>query len=379
MENDMRQENSPGRMPSVLSRALLGALTGLPVVALSYLGSKLAGLPFFPFDLFDWLARVLPGNIITLGIDSMVSFIRLLGLGPISATAKTLEQTMGILIVIGAGTISGGVIAFAIERTNLPGRNIGAALGVLAFLFVAAIEVGLKGSLSTSALGSLLWLAVLIVGWGSLLGGWLSAQELSQVPAPVPEAYAASRRALLIKLAGGSIGLAVAAAGIGRWLEWQQQAIGANQPLPGFTPPGPANNPVSAAPTADASQMPMPKETAEATMRDRVSPAPGTRPEVTEAKDFYRTDIDTIPPVVDKASWKLQVKGLFDHPRDLTFNDVLAYPAVTQPVTMSCISNPVGGDLISTNNWTGVRLRDVLRDLGLRPQARSLEITSADG
>jgi DMSO/TMAO reductase YedYZ molybdopterin-dependent catalytic subunit len=125
--------------------------------------------------------------------------------------------------------------------------------------------------------------------------------------------------------------------------------------------------------------MPLPKETAEATLRDRVSAAPGTRPEVTENKDFYRTDIDTIPPVIDKASWKLQVKGLFDHPRDLTFNDVLAYPAVTQPVTMSCISNPVGGDLISTNNWTGVRLRDVLRDLGVRPQARTLEITSADG
>ena len=47
--------------------ALLGTLTSLPVIALSYLGEQFADLPFIPFDLFDWLARVLPGNIITLG------------------------------------------------------------------------------------------------------------------------------------------------------------------------------------------------------------------------------------------------------------------------------------------------------------------------
>jgi hypothetical protein len=90
-------------------------------------------------------------------------------------------------------------------------------------------------------------------------------------------------------------------------------------------------------------------------------------------------DIDTSPPVTDQASWTLDVKGLFDHPRTLRLSDLLAYPAVTQPITLSCISNPIGGDLISTSNWIGVRLGVVLQDLGLRPEAKELYIKAADG
>jgi hypothetical protein len=115
-----------------------------------------------------------------------------------------------------------------------------------------------------------------------------------------------------------------------------------------------------------------------AATRESVPPAPGTRPEVTPNLDFYRVDIDAFPPEVDQAKWVLQVDGMFDKARPLTFKDLMAYPAVNQPVTLSCISNPVGGDLISTSYWTGVRLRDVLQDLGLRPEARYLYVESAD-
>ena len=54
-------------------------------------------------------------------------------------------------------------------------------------------------------------------------------------------------------------------------------------------------------------------------------------------------------------------------------------PAVTQPITQSCISNPIGGDLISSAYYTGVRLRDVLEELGLQPAATQLALHSADG
>jgi hypothetical protein len=70
------------RRPSLFLEALLGGLTSLPLIALSYLGQQWAALPFIPFDLFDWLARVLPGQIITNIIDLMVRLITLLGLGP---------------------------------------------------------------------------------------------------------------------------------------------------------------------------------------------------------------------------------------------------------------------------------------------------------
>src|SRR5512140_2298762 len=100
MDSAINAEGRARRGPSLILGALLGALTILPTIALDYLGAQVAGLPFVPFDVFDWLARVLPGGIITVGIDTMVTVIRTLGLGPISATAKSMEQSMGVLIVI---------------------------------------------------------------------------------------------------------------------------------------------------------------------------------------------------------------------------------------------------------------------------------------
>ncbi len=380
MEENMKQETPPRRSPSLLLAAGLGALTSLPVIALSYLGSQVAGLPFFPFDLFDWLARVLPGNIITVGIDSMVNFIQLFGIGPISTTAKSFEQATGMVLVIAGGAVLGLLVALAIRRTRWSGAQVGAVLTVLAFLALVAIELSLG---TISSIGSLatLWLAILIVGWGRLLGGWLDSTELSTTAPVTDDEYRASRRALLIKLAGGSIGIAVVASGLGRWLEMQQQASGAGQALStlGTPTPGTEGSGVSGAPTVVTSPTPLAPTTPGAALRDLVPPAPGTRPELTATKDFYRIDIDTLPSVIDKASWKLQVTGLFDRPRALTLSDLAAYPAMTQPITQQCISNPVAGDLIGTTNYTGARLRDVLADLGMRPQAQALAIQSADG
>ncbi len=361
------------RKPSLWLAAILGLLTSLPVIALSYLGSQFAGLPFIPFDLFDWLARVMPGNIINLGIDSEVSLIRLFNLGPTDTTAKTLEQTTGVLIVVASGAVLGFIIALILRRTSSEGSNVGVILGALAFVAMSAIELS-SHSISGALLG-LLWLAILLVTWGRLLGGWI---ESSAAPSPSPEAaeaFRAERRAALARIAGGSIGVAIVASGLGRWLELQQQASGAGQSLSSLATATPeaGNNSIALAPT------PVPNETVQATLRDRISAAPGTRPELTATKDFYRIDIDTLPVVLDQASWKLQVLGLFDRPRNLTLSDLVAYPAVTQPITQQCISNPVAGDLISTANYTGARIRDVLADLGLRPQAQGLEIRGADG
>ena len=378
----MQQEISSNQNRTLVLGAVLGWLTSLPVIALSYLGSKLLGLPFVPFDVFDWLARVLPGNVITLGIDSIVRSIQLLGLGRISGTAKTIEQGMGVVLVIIGGVVLGLVTALLQARTPWSASTIGRTLGFLAFLIVAGIELILGSAIAGNVLGSLIWLAILFVGWGILLSGWLAAPELMPAPAmPEPSQTATaeanpSRRVFLTKLVGGSLGVAVVATGIGRLLQMQNEASGAGQALTTAGTP----TPELMIPVAGAvGPTPVTQETADATLRDRVQPAPGTRPEVTANQDFYRTDIDTLPLVIDKATWNLQVTGLFDKARTMTVADFLAYPAVTQPVTMSCISNPVAGDLISTSNWVGVRVRDVLKDLGLNSRATALAITSADG
>jgi DMSO/TMAO reductase YedYZ molybdopterin-dependent catalytic subunit len=109
-----------------------------------------------------------------------------------------------------------------------------------------------------------------------------------------------------------------------------------------------------------------------------VKPAPGTRPEFTPLERHYRIDINTIPPAVDGQQWRLKIDGLVEKPLALALQDLRRYPPSNQFITLSCISNPVGGDLIGTTRWTGLSLQRLLPDLQLKPGATHLKIRSAD-
>src|SRR6476659_1410199 len=110
-----------------------------------------------------------------------------------------------------------------------------------------------------------------------------------------------------------------------------------------------------------------------------VKPVPGTRPEFTPLERHYRIDIDTIPPVVNPQRWRLNVDGLVEKPLTLTLDELQRFEPMHQFITLSCISNPVGGDLIGTTRWTGVSLQRLLPELGLLPEATHLRIDAADG
>jgi DMSO/TMAO reductase YedYZ molybdopterin-dependent catalytic subunit len=349
--------------------ALLGGLTSLPLLALLYFGWRLIELPFLPFDLFDWLARTLPGDVITLGIDAIVRLVQTLNLGSTSTAAKTIEQLMALGMVVVGGVVMGAVVAGLLRRDERSGWQAGAGVGLVFFVAAAVIEFNL--GLFVRPLLALLWLALLIVGWGASLGHWLRAQ-----PASLTAETDVSRRAALVRIAGWSAMVTLGAWGLGRWLGSDPKETGAAQPLTNLPPatPKPDATPTLASPSA-----PMPQVTVTEVTRDQVAPAPGTRLELTPTEDFYRIDINTWPVRIDGETWTLQVEGLFDNPRPLTLADLMAFPPVTQPVTMSCISNPIGGDLIGSSNWTGARLRDVLKELGLRPEAQELRIGAADG
>ena len=110
-----------------------------------------------------------------------------------------------------------------------------------------------------------------------------------------------------------------------------------------------------------------------------VKPAPGTRPELTPLESHYRIDIDTLPPTIQEDDWRLKIGGLVDRPLELTLEEIRRYEPMEQFVTLSCISNPVAGDLIGTARWTGVSLKRLLPDLKLKDNATHLKITAADG
>jgi DMSO/TMAO reductase YedYZ molybdopterin-dependent catalytic subunit len=110
-----------------------------------------------------------------------------------------------------------------------------------------------------------------------------------------------------------------------------------------------------------------------------VKPVPGTRPEFTPLERHYRIDINTIPPTINEQQWRLNVTGLVEKPLALTLDDLRSYDPLHQFITLACISNPVGGDLIGTTRWTGVSLQRLLPALRLKPGASRLKLHAADG
>ena len=101
-------------------------------------------------------------------------------------------------------------------------------------------------------------------------------------------------------------------------------------------------------------------------------------PLITPNDSFYRIDTALNVPQVDPDHWRLKVHGRVDHPFELTFAELLAMPMVEEYVTLSCVSNEVGGPLIGTAKWLGVPLPTLLDRAGVQPGADQIVGRSVD-
>jgi DMSO/TMAO reductase YedYZ molybdopterin-dependent catalytic subunit len=348
--------------------ALIGALLTAPQIALLYLVNQLAALPFVPFDIFDWMTPLLPGPLITFGIDRMIDLLLLLGLN-VADTAKTAEQTTAISMYFTLGVLA-GIIFYTLlmmRRVQID-QLTGLVIGSLYGLPMIAISMGrLEGGVHPVV--AAVWLITLYLAWGYLFSaayGRLSADPLpGSAPAEGRESRSVqvlSRRQFLITLGASAATVTVAGAGLSALLaqdERRQQA------------------------DLDDSMAHQAGETARQAfpnLDDPVTPVPGTRPEYTPVKDHYKVFIRLEPPVIDGTTWRLPVTGLVDNPLMLSLDDIRNnYPAHDQYITLSCISGRVGTTLISTTLWTGASVQDVLADAGVQPEAKFLHIISGDG
>lgn len=343
---------------------LVGGLLTAPLIGLMYLADQLFGLPFVPFDLFDWLTRVLPGPLITFGIDLMIDTMLLLGVS-VADTAKTAEQVMAVLQFFVMGVVIVAIF-FAIMnvRKIKPDLTSGLVLGALFGLPMIAISIAIGPSPVNPVL-IIVWLGLLFLGWGVAV-----SQAYSRLfpveSAPEDEVRSVekiNRRQFLIRLGASAATITVISAGVGailaqaerRRLEAVLDASMAHQ-------------------VDEDDESPFPNA------NDPVVPAPGTRPEYTPLKDHYLVFLRTEPTEIDGASWVLPITGLVDNPLMLTLDDIRNnYEKMDQYVTLSCISGRVGTSLIGTTLWTGVSLQKVLADAQVRSEARYLNITSGDG
>jgi DMSO/TMAO reductase YedYZ molybdopterin-dependent catalytic subunit len=107
--------------------------------------------------------------------------------------------------------------------------------------------------------------------------------------------------------------------------------------------------------------------------------APLLASEVTATYLFYRIDINPIVPQVDSKSWNLTIKGLVEKPFTINYDQIKSMPSVEEYVTLECISNKIGGDLISTALWKGVRLSQLLEKAAIKPNVKYVVFRCADG
>jgi DMSO/TMAO reductase YedYZ molybdopterin-dependent catalytic subunit len=167
-----------------------------------------------------------------------------------------------------------------------------------------------------------------------------------------------------VALAGGATVAALAALGVGRAL-----ASGAAQAAKpkkldlrsgsaGKQRQGDGENSGGGRKPAQHETLPPPPE-------DASIDAPGMPKLITPAANFYLIDAALSSPRVDVNTWKLSVKGAVENPVSFSYKDLLDMPTRESDVTLSCVSNPVGGGLVSNGRWTGVLLSDVLKEAGV--------------
>ena len=107
---------------------------------------------------------------------------------------------------------------------------------------------------------------------------------------------------------------------------------------------------------------------------------PGIAPFRTPNDKFYRIDTRLSLPIIDVDTWSLTIDGDVDREVSFTFDEMLAMPLIERDITLTCVSNEVGGPYVGGTRWTGVRLTDLLAVAGIgSTKADQVLSTDVDG
>ncbi len=349
---------------------LVGFLLTAALAGIMYLGDQLFGLPFVPFDLFNWMARELPGNLVTFGIDLMIDTMLFLNIN-VADAAKTAERAMAIVMFLAGGTVA-GTLYFAVLSWRKAQADLFSGLIMAALYGLPQIAVSLFITQSpVNVFVQALWLGALFLAWGIILS--MIYRRLDLIHQSAAAAAAAGqdirsveridRRRFLVRVGAATATITVLSAGLGAVLATAERRRREEEEAG-----------TMAHQSEESGEQPFPNA------NDPVVPVPGTRPEYTPVKDHYQVFLQTEPTVIDGSTWMLPITGLVDNPLLLSIDDIRDnYEAASQYVTLTCISGRVGTGLIGTTQWTGARVQDVLADAGLQEDARFLLIESGDG
>ncbi len=310
----------------------------------------------------------------------------------------------------------GGIVVVAVIIGGLLGvmaeRRMGWSVAGFAAFGVVGFVAGITDPLSTRAATLLVAIAAAGSGIGvlSYLRGLLVAEAAEGPPeadmsaAEGPGSSSDSRRKF-VTASGAAIVLAVGQGIIGRFASQQTQSavtareqitlptVSAAPPVPSTSAPtttsavsitddGSTTTVASAETSAATTEV---TSTTAPTVRAVADPTPAQIAEVdgitqlvTPNDDFYRIDTALTIPQVDVDTWTVNFTGLVDSPFSLTYDEILEMPLVERFITICCVSNSVGGELIGNAKWLGVPLRDLVERAGVRPEGTQLIGRSVD-
>ena len=266
---------------------------------------------------------------------------------------KPLLYLMLLVLQLAAGAALGLLVAKIADRGPSARVAAGAGVGILGWILATILFGG-----GTSAAG--------IVA-GFLIYGVVAALALPLfAPVADDQPLDGGRRRLIGNALAGGLAVLTAAAAIDTIARIGEQGSVAVAPAATVPTVPRADRPAvggRAAPTAS-----------------QVTPPSGLTPAITANADFYVVSKNFVDPTVNASGWALQVSGpLTSTPLQLTYDDLKAMPSISQYVTLECISNDVGGQLISNAYWTGVPLKALLDKAGMKDGAQAIAFSCVDG
>jgi DMSO/TMAO reductase YedYZ molybdopterin-dependent catalytic subunit len=254
------------------------------------------------------------------------------------------KRALLIGVYVGLALFSTAVGILARRRLTLA-SYVAAAFGIVGMIAAATRANASPSFLFPSLLAGLV--TVLVLRWLTILG----AEDAD------PQGGPTERRRFLLGVFGTTVGALVGGFGAKQWIDTRYDASAARAavvlPKPEDVLPEP---PVSVHPNI-----------------------PALGPFFTPNSQFYRVDTALSLPQVDPNTWKLTVHGMVDRPFEITFDQLLKYAFEEHDLTLTCVSNPVGGSYCGNARWLGTPLAPLLRRAGVQTGADMILSTSTDG
>lgn len=297
-----------------------GAVAGVSQVALMYIIDPLLGLRPLPELLSDAVLAAIPGVIFGFLIDAL------------QHSGKVAEEFGLVVGVIAALSALGALWGLANHLRQA--RYWAPAFSVLGWMIVTLVLLPISG-VGFFGLGESLYTPVI---WAGLFILYAVLLEIGRGNQELRSSSDAGRRRMLGVVSFGVVIVSLGALGLKLLPRWYQTTL--NAPEARLT---------------------------------------GPLPEVTPVENFYVVSKNFTDPVIDPRKWTLDIRGLVDRRLKLSLFDLYDMHSATEWVTMECVSNKVGGDLISTGSFTGVPLRDLLDAAGPRPRASWVTFITRDG